>query len=117
MQGNMAPMTQKTLKYWYIDPEPNMRDGPMTPQTIDELKKARPLGQENLAGCSLSTTWLVREIIRYKRPGKGSLDSTYRSQTPSIFPSVQFITAICTKEAQMVATTWHQKVILGGIFM
>lgn len=48
-QGRIAPMTQKTLKYWYIDPVPNILYGPMTPQTIDDEKKARPFGQENLA--------------------------------------------------------------------
>lgn len=50
MQGRTAPITQKTLKYWYMDPVPNILYGPMTPQTIDDEKKARPFGQENLAG-------------------------------------------------------------------
>lgn len=36
------------------------------------------------------------------------------SHTPSMFPSVQFMTAIWTKQAQIVAATWQEKVIRGG---
>jgi hypothetical protein len=42
---------------------------------------------------------------------------TYCVQTPSIEPNVQFMTAIWTKQAQIEATIWHEKTVLGGIFM
>ena len=35
-------------------------------------------------------------------------------QTPSMLPRVQFMTAICTKTAQMVAATWQAMVTRGG---
>lgn len=73
----------------------------MTPQTMDDEKKVRPFGQVNLAGCSLEPKDGQYELKKlfYEK------SSTHKSQAPSIFPSVQFITAIWTKVAHIVATT------------
>lgn len=63
-----------------------------TYHTMLDEKNVRPLGQLNEFACSAL-------------------------QTSGIAPRVQFITAICTKQAQMLAATWHAKVIRGGTFM
>lgn len=67
---------------------PNILLGPIRPQTILEEKKVRPLGQ---------VKWSFWVAV----------------QTSGMLERVQFMVEIWTMAAQMVASTWHVKVVRG----
>lgn len=87
----------------------------MTPHTMLLEKKARPLGH-------------VKLLFWKRVHTSGILDenNSQSSFTPlalgrygqdAYFPNVQFMTATCTKLAQIVATSWAVNAVLGGTFM
>lgn len=83
----------------------------ISPTPYDTRREERPSVRASEMGRLFTR---LRLVVRLDMLERGV---AHELQTSSIFPKVQFMTAICTKQAQIVGITWHMNVTRGGTFM